>query len=806
MRMRAVKACRWEGKQLLVLGRHAGVPNVAHWLALLLVALCSEAMAQQPHEHGAIPPMAGPSKAGSSMAGSPMPGSTVGAVSSPGRIAANRAEYQAPSTRKMASLLRATFEATDWKLDPNKPEQRVRYYQSMLDQRKLAWSDDAVVRLQLAEELLSAGQSEAAVNTLESLKAELRAAGKTLPATAEQQIEEWLAISYLRLGEQENCAHMHGQRACIFPIRASATHQLPRGAEGAVRELTTMLKTDPANAEAMWLLNVAYMQLGRYPKEVPAAVLIPSKLFDSDLAFAEFPDRAGSAGLDITGHAGGAVMEDFDGDGLLDVMVTSSGPLDQMHLFHNNGDGTFSDVTTQAGLLGEVGGLNLVETDYNNDGHPDVLVLRGGWWAKQGCYPMSLLRNNGDGTFDDVTEAAGLISLHPTQTAAWADFDNDGWLDLFVGHESRADDPHPSQLFHNNHDGTFSEMGERSGLANLGFVKGVAWGDFNNDGRPDLYISVMYGRNHLFRNDGAVSGTAAGTGWKFTDVTQEAGVAQQQNSFATWFFDYDNDGWPDIFVAGYSTNSMQDVGAFEMGRPNAAETPRLYRNNHDGTFREVAKQTGLDRAILVMGANFGDLDNDGWLDIYLGTGESSYQALLPNRMFRSDMGKRFLDVTTVGGFGHLQKGHGVAFGDLENSGSEDIFEEMGGALPGDIYQSALYHNPGNANHWITLNLEGATTNRAGFGARIDVTVKSQHGDRHIFRTVGYGSSFGGNPLRQHIGVGPANTVASVEVSWPVSHTVQKFRDVRVNQSYGIREGEQRIEPLRRSTSGNRVGQ
>ena len=156
-----------------------------------------------------------------------------------------------------------------------------------------------------------------------------------------------------------------------------------------------------------------------------------------------------------------------------------------------------SDVTAQAGLLGEVGGLNLVETDYNNDGHPNVLVLRGGWWGKQGCYPMSLLRNNGDGTFDDVTEAAGLMSLHPTQTAAWADFDSDGWLDLFVGHESRADDPHPSQLFHNNHDGTFSEMGERSGLANLGFVKGAAWGDFNNDGRPDLYVSVMYGRNHL---------------------------------------------------------------------------------------------------------------------------------------------------------------------------------------------------------------------------------------------------------------------------------------------------------------------
>ncbi len=133
---------------------------------------------------------------------------------------------------------------------------------------------------------------------------------------------------------------------------------------------------------------------------------------------------------------------------------------------------------------------------------------------------MSLLRNNGNGTFDDVTEEAGLLSAHPTQTAAWADFDNDGWLDLFVGHESSPDDPHPSQLFHNNHDGTFTEVGAANGLARLGFVKGVAWGDFNNDGRPDLYVSVKGGANHLFRNDGPRDRQHPRPDqWRFTDVT-----------------------------------------------------------------------------------------------------------------------------------------------------------------------------------------------------------------------------------------------------------------------------------------------
>ncbi len=711
---------------------------------------------------------------------------SLGTVSSPPTKAIARPFYQAAGTRKMAALLKSIYAATDWKLDPNKPGQRVTYYRQLLA-GKLSAPDDAVVRLQLAKELLYAGDSEASIATLEDLRKAWAARPQPLPLDFARQVGEWLAISYLRLGEQENCANMHGQKACIFPIRREAAHRLPRGAQGAVRELTALLAARPDDTRSRWLLNVAYMQLGLYPQQVPARWLIPARLFDSDEAFPEFPDIAASAGLDIMSHAGGAIVEDFDGDGLLDVMVSSSGPLDQMHLFHNNGNGTFSDVTQSAGLAGETGGLNLVLTDYNNDGHPDVLVLRGGWWGKQGCYPMSLLRNNGNGTFDDVTEAAGLLSLHPTQTAGWADFDSDGWLDLFVGHESKADDPHPSQLFHNNRDGTFTQIGAASGLADLGFVKGVAWGDYNNDGRPDLYISVMYGRNRLFRNDGPVAGAPASKQWRFTDVTAAAGVAEQKNSFATWFFDYDNDGWPDIFVGGYSAGTG-DVGAFEAGLPFHGDTPRLYHNNHDGTFTDMSKAVHIDRAILPMGANFGDIDNDGWLDVYLGTGDSEYQSLLPNRMFRNRDGKSFADVTTAGGFGHLQKGHAIAFADLEGTGSEDVFEEMGGALPGDTYQSVLYHNPGNGNHSITLTLEGVNTNRAAFGVRIDAGVADAAGIRHIYRTVGYGSSFGGNPLRQHIGLGAATRVDTLTVTWPASHTSQEFKSLKADASYRLREG------------------
>ncbi len=723
----------------------------------------------------------------------PMSPPAIGTVSSPIPSPVPQPFYQAESTRLMAERLRAIYAATDWKLDPNKPAQRVQYYGDLLASKRLTLHDDTTVREQLAREMLYQGDNEGAVRELEEVRRRWQRSPEPMPAAGIKDLGQWLAIAYLRVGETENCAMQHTGKACLLPLQKSAMHQMPRGAEGAVRELTALLDADAMDAQSQWLLNVAYMQLGRYPQDVPRRWLVPVDRFASEFPLPEFPQVAAAAGVDVMGHAGGVAIEDFDGDGWLDIMVTSSGPLDQMHLFHNNGNGTFTDVTQMSGLIGETGGLNLVITDYDNDGHPDVLVLRGGWWGKNGCYPMSLLHNRGDGTFEDVTEKSGLLSAHPTNTAAWADFDGDGWLDVFVGHESTPTDPQASQLFHNNHDGTFTEIGANSGLAELGFVKGVAWGDYNNDGRPDLYISVMYGKNHLFRNDGPRDPQSIGKGWQFTDVTAQAGVDKQNNSFATWFFDYDNDGWPDIFVAGYSLEESADVGAFELGRPNHAELPKLYRNNHDGTFTDVSSATHLDRTILTMGASFGDLDNDGFLDVYLGTGDSTYQALLPNRMFRNDGGRRFQDVTTAGNFGHLQKGHGVAFADLRGTGLEDVFEEMGGAQPGDGFQSALYRNPGSPNHSITLMLQGVRSNRAGFGARIDVVVRQANGNvRHIYRTVGFGSSFGGNPLRQHIGVGAATSVAQITVTWPATGTVDRIKDVSADRTYSLREGEAKL--------------
>ena len=539
------------------------------------------------------------------------------------------------------------------------------------------------------------------------------------------------------------------------------------------------------------------MTLGDYPDRVPPASLIPPAAFDSDADIKRFVDAAPRLGLSLRGHhAGGSVMEDFDGDGLLDLMVSSVGLRDQLRLFRNNGDGTFTERTAAAGLTGEVGGLNLVHADYDNDGHPDVLVLRGGWWKKGGRFPNSLLRNNGDGTFEDVTEEAGLLSFHPTQTAAWADYDNDGFLDLFIGNESERGDPHPCELYHNNRDGTFTNRSVDLGDPDLGYVKGVAWGDFNNDGRPDLYVSVLHGDNILFRNDGRRDPPGpGGADWLFTNVSRQAGTLEPRESFPTWFWDYDNDGWLDLFVGGFSMQEVGDIAAIYLGKPSRAERARLYHNNHDGTFTDVSCAVHLDRLALTMAGNFGDLDNDGWPDCYFGTGEPSLAAIVPNRMFRNDGGRAFQDVTTSGGFGNIQKGHAISFGDIDNDGDQDIYEVMGGAYEGDVAQNVLFVNPGHGNRWVTLRLEGRRSNRSAIGARIKVCTGGGSARRCVYSTVGSGGSFGASSLQQEIGLGAAERIDAIEVSWPTTGRTQLFRDLAVDRIYGLIEGDTTLRPV-----------
>ncbi|HEV2390944.1 MAG TPA: CRTAC1 family protein [Verrucomicrobiae bacterium] len=641
----------------------------------------------------------------------------------------------------------------------------------------------------LASQLLNAGRNAEALNLFQGLEQLVKTADPQAFLRNRTTLEIKEALCWMRIGEMTNCLADHNPESCLAPIQGRGIHRFQEGSRNAMQILTALLQQEPGNLTARWLLNIASMTVGDYPDKVPAQWLIPPKVFASEYDIKRFPEIAGSLGLDPMKLAGGSILEDFDGDGNLDVMCSSFGFQDQLRLFHNNADGTFTERTVEAGLLGEVGGLNLIQTDYNNDGFPDVLVLRGGWMGSEGHFPKSLLRNNGDGTFEDVTESAGLLSAKPCQTAVWFDYDNDGWVDLFLGNESNGPDQNRCELFHNNRDGTFTECAVESGVAFLGFVKGVCSADFNHDGRPDLFLSVLGGPNVLYRNDGPWTNSNGKMVWKFTDVAKQAGVTEPIFSFPCWFFDYDNDGWDDLFVCGYRIKNVGDICADYLGLPTDAERPRLYHNNHDGTFRDVTRETGLYRVLHAMGSNFGDLDNDGFLDFYLGTGEPDLATIVPNRMFRNDGGKRFQDVTTSGGFGNLQKGHGVSFGDIDNDGDQDIYENMGGAVSGDLYSNVLYENPGHGNHWVTLKLQGVQSNRAAIGARIRVVVNSATGEHNYYKTVGTGGSFGASPLRQEIGLGQAQSINRIEIFWPRTGKTQVVPHVAMDHFYKITEGQ-----------------
>jgi hypothetical protein len=220
--------------------------------------------------------------------------------------------------------------------------------------------------------------------------------------------------------------------------------------------------------------------------------------------------------------------------------------------------------------------------------------------------------------------------------------------------------------------------------------------------------------------------------------------------------------------------------------PQGMDVTRLYRNIGGKKFQDVSAEMGIDNVFATMGSNFGDFTNDGYLDIYLGTGDPSFATLTPHRLFKNVTGTRFADVTTTSGTGHLQKGHGVACGDWKRDGNVDIFEEIGGAVPGDRYHNVLFLNPGHDNNWLTVKLVGQKTNRAAIGARIKVITAADK-PLTVHRHVSSGSSFGGNPLQQHIGLGKAKTVATLEVFWPTSQTTQVFHDIGVNQAIEITE-------------------
>lgn len=590
---------------------------------------------------------------------------------------------------------------------------------------------------------------------------------------------ELLALAYLRRGENENCQASHSPESCILPLQAGGLHQLREGSQNA-KTLYALLDNRYPSPKYKWLYSLAAMTLGEYPDQATGNHLVPFPNWKVEQReFPSFPEVGTMVGLAANGLLGGVSLEDFNNDGLLDVFVTSHGGQDQPKLFLNDGKGGFQDQSDQTGLNGITGGFNCLHADYDNDGWIDLFILRGAWLHDSGKIPNSLLKNMGDGTFQDRTKSSGLLSFHPTQTASWSDFDRDGDLDLFIGNESSPKSLHSCEFYENQGDGTFKEVAGDHGLGQIQeFVKACVWGDVDNDGWPDLYLSILGGNNRLYHNQQG----------NFVEVGGTAGVQEPYFSFPSWFWDVNNDGLLDLFVCGYDLQDLDgiagDYASELMGLAPKSETPRLFINQGNFKFADKTESYGLNKSMYGMGANFGDLDNDGNLDFYIGTGAPDFSTVVPNRMFHNVSGERFEEVTSAGNFGHIQKGHGIAFADLDQDGDQDIYEVMGGAFEGDRFTNILYENPTSTNHWLVVELEGKESNRNGIGSRIRIELDN---GQVIYRTVGTGGSFGASSLQQEIGLG-TGTIKQLTVRW-TSGKEETYTKVRINQKIRIVEGQ-----------------
>lgn len=672
---------------------------------------------------------------------------------------------QSISHQAMLSMLNEVH-ASGLQVDPFLGTQQLDHARRRLSELGLAKN---AVHRQRVDAVIQVANHELRLGLIDEAIEHYAEARQTLPKIAEKLSKEdyqkylfQIAIGYLRLAESENCVHCQTGESCILPISGGGLHGKSSGSEESIEILNELLVANPDHVAAKWLLNIASMTLGRFPQDVPEAYRIDPAKFTGE-PFPRFTNIAKTLGIATLSLSGGVIADDFTGDNAIDLVVSDWSTKGQLRFFVNDGKGNFIDQTQAAGLNGIFGGLNLVQADYDNDGHKDVLILRGAWRGNAGLHPNSLLRNDGNGRFTDVTLDVGLGEVHyPTQTAAWYDVNNDGHLDLYIGNED-----FPSQLFMNDGKGRFTDLAKQAGVTNDRYAKAVSFGDFNNDGLVDIYVSNYGSANRLYRNNGNMT---------FTDVANELGVEGPLNGFAAWFWDFNNDGVLDIFASSYNM-SVEDVAAPYFDLPVNGELACLYQGVPGGQFKNVAAAMGLTAAIDPMGANFGDLDNDGYLDFYLGTGYPAYESLMPNVMYQNRDGRRFADVTFAGGFGHLQKGHAIAFADFRGTGDNDVFIELGGAYPGDAFTNGYFLNPGFGNRSIKIKLRGTKSNRDGIGAKIQVDYTEDGEAKTVYRWLNNGASFGANPLIAHIGVGKADRIDQVKITWPATGETSVLKDV-----------------------------
>jgi hypothetical protein len=620
----------------------------------------------------------------------------------------------------------------------------------------------------------------------------------------------WLANSYLRHAESENCVsklidnshnsdktighhystYYNQTQLCALPL--TQFHDNIEISKNAAKLFERLLDNyDKKNRLYQWLLNFCYMTINGFPQDVPPRYLIHSHFIESfygeeknkiaaEYAYLSFEDRARELNVDTYNTGRGVAIEDFDKDGYLDIVT--GGGFDVIRYYKNDRGREFVDKTDEVGL-GEIRQPFIITAvDYDNDSWIDIFIGR-----PFGNY--MLFRNNGDGNFTDVTSSSGLLDIKPddqiaaTWVSAWADVNNDGFVDLFLAQwglklpfvsglmaKPRMD----SILFINEH-GYFIDKTKEYNLT--GVVKdqyfiGAAFGDYDFDGYPDLFLSSP------LRNVSVLLKNEEGRRFKKTNL-----LRRTEGGFTTAFIDVNHDGKLDIFQAGFAdakTSTEMTVFGEHLDKYQSGHSS-IFLQVLDGKFEEHNDFFGGNIPMSTMGASYGDINNDGCFDFYLGKGTPEGWFILPNLMY---MGERdgtnctghMKNISMLQGFGTTQKGHGIVFFDYDNDGRQDIYSSLGGMWPSDPWPNQFFVNNSQLhNNWVKIRLRGRATNYFGIGARIRVTAVSGDGERivryyHVDNKTGFGSA----PYLAHMGLLNATSIEKVEVYWPVTKKVKSY--------------------------------
>lgn len=609
----------------------------------------------------------------------------------------------------------------------------------------------------------------------------------------------WLGLSYMRLAENENCLPMlrgdehlehlpDSMGMCSLPV--TAFHRKTEYAQAAANAFQGLLdRYDSSNRLYQWLLNFNYMTLGRFPEGVPEKYRIQTPFIDrfygngreraqKEFADLVFEDHAKQLGVNTFQTGRGVAVEDFDGDGYLDLVVGDSyGPI---HFYRNDGGRRFVDKTAESGLSGVSQAFAIVPVDYDNDGHMDLFIGR----------PFAhyvLYRNNGNGTFTDVTEASGLLDgwkadgIAVTWFPAFADVNNDGKLDLFLAQwgmklpfsSGIMSKPRQDSKLYIQENGKFVDRTREYGLSDVvadNYFVGAAFGDYDRDGFADLFLASP------LRNASRLLHNVNGKGFEVTDL-----IRRPAGAFTAAFVDINHDGRLDIFEAGFGdAKSAVEQAVFGEHTDSHTGHGAILLQTPEGRFE--THEEAFDMPIGTMGASYGDINNDGCYDFYFGKGTPEPWFVLPNLMYagKSDGSRcelEFSNVSMLQGLGNIQKGHGIVFFDFDNDGKQDIYSALGGMWPGDGWTAQLFVNRSRStNTWTKIRLRGRKTNYFGVGATICVRAENRGGQEIVrYYQMDNKTGFGGAPLLAHIGLMDAVRIQDVEVFWPASGCRATYR-------------------------------